>query len=262
MIALLNDDPDRALSEVERAVELAEARGLVDELAWVDYERTEAYLVAGNWNEAIAVGLRAIEAAEARDSFRIAVRTWFTLQPILRARSRADLIERAFPIFEKVRGTTESPYAQIMVAAMDLAFAEAGLLPAFVPDLEPRLASFDLGYGEPSWAAALEAVVDSWLDAGALADARIALDRLQASIEGKHVSQLSLASQALMRSRLLLGEGDTVAAAAEAERALETRAPWWRLQALRALAAAGAAAPEALAEAAALERSLGIEPPP
>ena len=142
---------------------------------------------------------------------------------------------------------------------MNLAFAEAGLLPRFVPELEPRLASFDLGYGDPSWLAALEAVVDAWLDAGAPAEARIALERLRASTEGKHVSKLALASHALMWSRLLLAEGDAPAAAAEAERALDTKAPWWRLQALRALAATGTASTETLAEAAALERLLGIE---
>ena len=67
---------------------------------------------------------------------------------------------------------------------------------------------------------------------------------------------------ALIGSRLLLAEGDATAAGAEAERALETRSPWWRARALRALAAAGAASDDALAEAAALERSLGIEPAP
>jgi len=65
-----------------------------------------------------------------------------------------------------------------------------------------------------------------------------------------------------MWSRLLLAEGDAAGAAAEAERALDTRAPWWRSRALRALAAAGAGTTETLAEAAALERSLGIEPSP
>ena len=49
---------------------------------------------------------------------------------------------------------------------MELAFADAGLLPPFVPELEPRLTSFELGYGDPSWLAALEAIVGSWLAAG------------------------------------------------------------------------------------------------
>jgi tetratricopeptide (TPR) repeat protein len=253
------DEPERSLSELERSGELAEARGLVDEAAWVDYGRTEAHLAAGSWDDAIAVGLRAVEAAEARNVFRIAVRTWFALRPIARARGRTDLIERAFSVFEGIRGSSDSPYARVMVTAMDLAFAEAGLMPSFVPELEPRLASFDLGYGDPSWLAALGAVVDSWLDAGAPAGARIALERLRASGEGKHVSKLALASHALMWSRLLLAEGDVTAAAAEAERALETEAPWWRSQALRTLAAAGAGTAQTLGEAAGLERSLGIE---
>jgi hypothetical protein len=150
----------------------------------------------------------------------------------------------------------------VIAAAMDLAFADAGLLPPFVPELEPRLVSFDLGYGDPSWMAAVETVVGSWLDAGALADARTALDRLRAATEGGRVSRLARASLALLGSRLELAAGDPAAARAEAERALQTQSPWWRARALRALAAAGAATPEALDEAAALEQSLGIESPP
>jgi class 3 adenylate cyclase len=260
--AFVGDEPARALSEVERAAELAEARGLVDEMAWVDYDRTEAHLVAGSWDDAIEVGLRAIEAAESRALFRIAVRTWFALRPIARARGRMDLIERAFPVFEEVRGSSQSPYARVIVGAMELAFADAGLLPPFVPELEPRLTSFELGYGDPSWLAALEAIVGSWLAAGALADARTALDRLRASNVSRRTSRLARASHALMWSRLLLAEGGAAAAAAEAERALDTEAPWWRAQALRALVATGGGTAETLAEAAALERSLGIEPSP
>jgi class 3 adenylate cyclase/tetratricopeptide (TPR) repeat protein len=250
----VDDEPERTLAELDAAAELAEAHGLIEAAAWTEYSRVEVHLAAGTWDDALAVGLRAIEAAEERNLLRVAVRTWFTLRPIARARGRTDLIERAFPLFERLRGASDSPYARIMVAAMDLAFAEAGLLPSFVPELEPRLPSFNLGYGEPSWIAGLEAVVQSWLDAGAPAEARIALDLLQAAIEGKRVSQLALSSQALMRSQLLLAEGDTAGAAAEAERALDSRAPWWRSRALRALAT-----PEALVEAAAIERSLGIE---
>ena len=258
-VVFVGDEPERTLAEVERAAELAEARGLVDETAWVDHSRTEAHLVAGSWDDAIAAGLRAVEAAEARNLFQIAVRAWFALRPIAQARRRTDLVERAFPVFEGIRGSSDSPYARVIVAAMDLAFAEAGLLPSFVPELEPRLASFDLGYGDPSWLAAVEAVVESWLAAGALADARTALDRLRRSSDGRLLSQLALSSHALLWSRLLLAEGDAAAAAAAAERARATRAPWWRSRALRALAAAGAATPEALAEAATLEQSLRIE---
>ena len=254
------DEPERTLADLEAAAELAEARGLVAEAVWVDFEHAEAHLVAGSWDDALAFGLRAIEAAEERNLSRLAVRSWFALRPIAQARRRTDLIERAFPLFERIRGSSQSPYARVVVGAMELAFAEAGLQPTFVPELEPRLASFDLGYGDPSWLAAVEAVVGAWLDAGALAEARTALDRLRAASEGKNLSKLALASQALLRSRLALAEGDAAEAAVEAERALQTQAPWWRALALRALEAAGAATPEALAEAAALEQTLGVEP--
>ncbi len=254
------DEPERTLADLEAAAELAEARGLVAEAIWVDFERAEVHLVAGNWDDALAFGLRAIDDAEERSLSRLAVRTWFALRPIARARRRTDLIERAFPLFERIRGSSQSPYARIIVGAMELAFAEAGLRAAFIPELEPRLESFDLGYGDPSWLAAVETIVGSWLDNGALAEARTALDRLRAASEGKSLSSLTLASRALLRSRLLLAEGNAAEAAVEAERALQTQAPWWRSRGLRALEAAGAATPEAIAEAEALERSLGIEP--
>ncbi len=256
-VVFVADEPERTLSEVGRAAEFAEARGLVDYVAWADHGRAEAHLVAGSWDDAIDAGLRAVEAAEARNLFQIAVRAWFVLRPIVQARRRTDLIERAFPLFETLRGSSDSPYARVIVCAMDLAFAEIGLLPSFVPELEPRLASFDLLYGDPSWLAAVEAVIQSWLDVGALADARTAVDRLRAATEGKHVSQLALASQALTRARLLLAEGDAAAAAAAVGPALGTRAPWWRARALRALAT-----PESVAQAAVLEQSLGIESSP
>jgi class 3 adenylate cyclase len=251
-------EPERTLVQLEAAAELAEARGLVEDAAWNDFARAEAHFVAGTWDDALADGLRAIEAGEARNFFRVAVRSWFVLRPIAQARRRTDLIERAFPLFDATRGRSDSPYARVISTAMDLAFAEAGLLPAFALELEPRLASFDLAYDDPSWLAAVEAVVGSWLDNGALAEARTALDRFRAAAESKNMARLAFASQALLRSRLLLAEGDPAGAAAEAESALETRSPWWRARALRALEAAGAASDEALAEAAELERSLGI----
>jgi class 3 adenylate cyclase len=251
-------DPAQTLAELDAASELAEARGLVEDAAWNDYARTEAHLVAGTWDEALDVGLRAVAAAEERNLFRVGVRSWFTLRPIAQARRRTDLIERAFPLFEATRGRSDSPYARVISTAMDLAFAEAGLMPPFVPELEPRLPSFDLAYDDPSWLAAVEAVVGAWLDTGALDSARTALDRFRAAAENRSLARLAFASEALLRSRLLLAEGDLAGAGAEAESALETRAPWWRVRALRALEAAGAASDEALEEAAELERSLGI----
>ncbi len=256
------DDPARGLSGLEPAAELAEARGLVDQAGWVDQVRAESHLVAGSWDDAIAAGFRALEVSETRAVPRLAVRTWFALRPIARARARTDLIERAFPAFDGIGSSTQSPYALVIVAAMNLAFAEAGLMPPFVLELEPRLASFDLVYSEPSWMAALEAVLDSWIEAGDLAGARLALDRRRAAVDGKRMSPVARASHALMWSRLLLAEGDAAAAAGQARQALDTKALWWRSRLLRTLEAAGAATSEEIAEAAALERSLGIAPAP
>ena len=180
------DEPERTLAELEAAAELAEARGLVAEAVWVDFERAEVHLVAGSWDDALGV-----RSPRDRRRPRSGASRGSPSAPGSRCgRSRGrggatDLIERAFPLFERIRGSSQSPYARVIVGAMDLAFAEAGLRAAFVPELEPRLASFDLGYGDPSWLAAVETIVGSWLDAGALAEARTALDRLPSVERGQ-----------------------------------------------------------------------------
>jgi hypothetical protein len=59
----------------------------------------------------------------------------------------------------------------------------------------------------------------------------------------------------------VLARGEDCAAEREAERALtllESRAPWWRAKAIRALEQAGAATAPTLKEAATIENGLGI----
>jgi hypothetical protein len=256
---LWDDEPDESLHLTDESARLAHVHGLVEAAGWADHARCEAHFSAGRWDDALAAGLRAIELAEARSMHRVAVRSWFVLRPLVVARGRRDLLERAFARFEARRGAEpDSPYARIVTTAMHLAFAEAGLEPRFVPDVAERLPSFDLDHGTPSWLAGVEAVVDAWLDASLLDDVEAALDRMQARLGRGTPTGLARASEAILRSRLLHARGDGVGAAASASRALDVASPWWRLQALRALEAAGGATAAQLAEAASLEGALGI----
>ena len=254
-----DDEPDEGLRLADESAEIARVHGLVESAGWADYARCEANLSAGRWDDALETGLRAIELAGARSMHRVAVRSWFVLRPLALARGRHDLLERAFPLFEARQGVEpDSPYARIVTTAMHLAFAELGLEPSFVPDLEDRLPAFDLDHGSPSWLAGIETVVGAWLRAGMRDGAEEALDRMRARLGRGPATRLARATEAILRSRLLLARGEREAAATEAAAALGTTSPWWRAKALRALEAAEAASAAQLAEAGLLERSLGL----
>src|SRR5207253_374576 len=81
---------------------------------------------------------------------------------------------------EDVSLIQDSYYARIVVTATHLHLAAAGLEPPVVPRVEERLPSFDLDHAGPSWLAAIEIVVGSWLDAGDYEGAGLALDRMRA----------------------------------------------------------------------------------
>ena len=189
------------------------------------------------------------------------MRTWFALLPIARARGREDLIGEASQLFAKRLGNApDSHYARVIATAAHLHFAAFGLEPPFVPDVESRLPSFDLEHDGPSWLAAVETLVETWLEARELDGAEEALDRMRASLDRGAPSRLSRATEALLRAKLLLARGDPGASAIEAKRALdllgEGGAPWWRAKTIRALELAGAASPELSDEASRIEQAL------
>jgi tetratricopeptide (TPR) repeat protein len=262
--AYVDDEPDRALPLVEAAAEVAGAYGLVEAGGWADYMRAEAHMSAGRWEEALAAGLRAIEVGEAHGYHRVVVRSWFTVLPVARAQGREDLIQQAFPRFEsraRIGHEADSYYARIVATATHLHFAAFGLEPAFVPNVEARLPCFDMDHGTPSWVAGIETVVGAWVDAGELAAAHQALDRMRARLSRGHATHLARATEALLRARLLLARGEDSGAVAEAERALAATAasaPWWRAKAIRILQQAGAAAEPLVDEAKSIEARLGI----
>ena len=256
----LDDEPDRALPFVDAATDVAVAQGLLEGRGWADSLRAEAQLSAGRWDEAIEAGLRAIELGETYDYHRVVVRSWFVLLPIASAQGRGDLIRQAFPRFEARQGKEpDSYYVRIVVTAVHLRFAAAGLVPPFVPEVAERLPSFDLDQAGPSWLAGVETIVGTWLQTGDYEGTQQALDRMRARLEVGRPTGLARGVEALLRARLLLGRDDADSAAAQANRALAMiRAPWWRLKAIRVLGQAEAASADLLEEARTIEAQLGI----
>jgi tetratricopeptide (TPR) repeat protein len=257
---VLDDDPREALSLFDRYLELAEARGLVEAAGWARHGRAEARFLLGDWDDALAEGLAAVDFGERHGFHRVAVRAWFVLLPIARERGRTDLVHQAHGRFAARHGREpDSPYARIVTTAAHLDFANAGLEPAFVPDVAERLGSFDLAHGSPSWLVALERVVGTWLDDGELDGASAALDRMARSLAQRPSTPLASATESLLRARLHLASSEPDAASSAARRVLDVlgdAAPWWRLGAFRTLAAAGDST--SAREIAALEARLGL----
>jgi hypothetical protein len=174
--------------------------------------------------------------------------------PIAAARHDEDLLDTGYVwLTQRFREPENpSPYARVMGAARHLEIASRGLREPFVPDVEERLASFDLRYSAPSWLAALETVFDCWLGAGDVEGAGRALERLEASSSEPGKATLAHATSHLLRAKWLAARDD--GAEEEARIALagfrESRAPWWIAKALRVLGEDG--------EARELERGLGI----
>jgi tetratricopeptide (TPR) repeat protein len=255
-----DDDPEASLPLIDDAAEVATVHGLVEEIGWMDYARSEAFLSLGSWEAAIATGLEAVAYGEARDFRRLVVRTWFALRPIAVARASADLLEQAYPPFAARAGVEpDSFYARIVTTAMHLAFADVGLEPSFVPEIETRLACFEMDHSGPSWLAAVEAVVETWLAAGELDGVDAALSRMRASFQRSAPTGLAVSTELLMRARLLAQRGAAADALAAAEAAREVRAPWWRAKAAR-LVGELVGDEAALRQAEQIEGRLGLAP--
>ena len=248
--------PDHAADAApitKRAIEVAEARGLRENLAWLHQADVEIGLASGEWDAAIEAGRRGLDIGVANGYDRAVVRTWSALLPIASARGDPDLLDMAYAwLTERFREPENpSPYARVMWAARQLEIARRGLRQPFLPDVEERLVSFELRYSSPSWLAALETVVDAWLEGGESDGAGRALDRLESSAGEPGMAMLGRSTYWLLRSKWLTATGAD--GAEEAGRALEgfrvSKAPWWIAKALRLLHD-----PEAVE----IERALGI----
>ncbi|MBA2298440.1 MAG: hypothetical protein H0W14_10445 [Actinobacteria bacterium] len=258
-LRLVADQAELARPLVGRARELCEARGLRESLAWSHYAAVEVGLVSGEWDEAVASARHALDIGVASGYDRAVVRTWSAVLPLAAARGDQMLLDEAHVwLADRFREPeSPSPYSLIMMAARQLELANGGLREQFTPAVEERLPSFELRYSSPSWLAGLESVFVSWLRAGELDGAGRALERMATAAARVDAATLGRATSALFSGRLLAARGDDPSG--EATRALagfrKSEAPWWIAKALRLLAT-----PEALAEAAELERALGISP--
>ena len=192
---------------------------------------------------------------------RAVIRTWSAILPIAAARDHQKLLDEAHVwLTERLREPeSPSPYALIMQAARQLELVNRGLREPFLPAVEERLPSFALRYSSPSWLAGLETVFDAWLQADELESASRALDNMAPTAAKPGVATLGLATHTLFSAKLLAAQGSD-----PSEKAIQalagyrkSRAPWWIAKTLTLLATPGG-----LAEAAEIERTLGIRPHP
>jgi class 3 adenylate cyclase len=239
-MVLLGDDLPAARARIDPAAEVCVAYGLTEEAAWVDYLRTEAGFLDGDWDGAVAAGRRAIEVAASRGFDRIQIRTWFTLAPIAAARSDGALFERLHAWTSQLGPLPDSPYARVMLAGLRLYLADAGFGEPVAPDVAPLLPGFDIyPLSRGSWVAAVERLVAAWLAAGQRAEVREVIDRSAAARQPDHDRLLAPVAESLLRSRLKHAEGDVDMAQLLARSAADVAArnglPWWRLQALHLL---------------------------
>jgi class 3 adenylate cyclase/tetratricopeptide (TPR) repeat protein len=257
-LRLVPDRAEEAATLVGRAIELCEARGLREGLAWSHYVAVEMGLASGDWDGAVASAQQALEIGIRNGYDRAVVRTWSAVLPIAAARGDADLLRNGHVwMSERFREPENpSPYALVIGAARQLEIASGGLREPFVPDVEERIGSFELRYSSPSWLAALETVFDSWLAAGELEGAARALERMHIAASGPEVATLGRATFALLCGKLLAARAQDPSE--EARRALTgfraSQAPWWTAKALRLLGTS-----EAVADALDIEAALGID---
>jgi hypothetical protein len=242
---------------------------MTEDGGWINYVEAEAAFVRGDWDHAADVGSRVCDLGEANNYLRLTVRTIHVLVPIGAVRGDVALLERAANWYRSLEGKFEfpdSPYSRVMRAAQDVELAAHGLWPAYVPDPEERIASFDDPSGGPSWCAALDRVFRSWMDSGEIDGAGRALDHMTEWIRGRdNISSLGMGTYALMRGRLAHARGSSTDASASASEALASfrvsDAPWWIAKAIRLLERVGGADASLVEDAQLIESTLGaVEP--
>jgi class 3 adenylate cyclase/tetratricopeptide (TPR) repeat protein len=266
---LLDDRAPETFPLIDDARATALAHGFSEELGWLDYLAAEAAFISGDWPRARELGGRAIALGEANAYLRMTVRTWHIMIPIAGVIGDRATLEHAARWYQSLEGKFEfpdSPYSRVIRTAQDLELAAHGLWPEFVPEVEPRIASFDDDPSGPSWSAALDRVFRSWMEAGEIAGAQRALAALEGALARMPgVTNLGHGTGELLRGRLALARGDMHAAATAGRAALErfrvSDAPWWKAKALRLIERARAADGQMLDEVAAIERALGAVAP-
>jgi hypothetical protein len=262
----VDDEPRDVRGRLGAARELALAHGLTEETGWVSYTESEAAFASGDWNRALDLGLSAIDLGVEHNYLRLTVRSIHIVVPIAAARGQQPLLQRCQDWYAGLEGKFEfpdSPYSRVIRAAQDLDLADAGLRQAYVPEVEPRIVSFQDDPSGPSWSAALDRVVRCWVEMGQVDGAQRALDATAAfmATSPSPSTHLGTGTYELMRARLALARKDAASATTAAAAALThfrlSDAPWWKAKAIRLLERAGAADEQLVAEVENIERLLG-----
>jgi tetratricopeptide (TPR) repeat protein len=261
---LLADEPAAgSLAILDEAATTAEARGLNEQLAWIEYVRAEALTVIGRLDGAISACERALAIADANAYRRAAVRTYHALVPLAGMRGDPGPAGRVEAFYAQHEGAfPDSGYSRIMRASMELAIARATHRKVGPPAAEPRMAALESPLQSATWILAVETVVGSWIAAGWLDEADEALRHLAIAAESRETSALGRGSVEFLSGEVLRARGDAAGAHSRARAALDrfraVPAPLWTLKALTAIAAMGRASPDELHEVAALRGQLGI----
>jgi hypothetical protein len=247
------------------ARELALAYGLTDDVGWTYMFEAEAAFVTGDWDRAVAAGKRSMDIGESNAYLRLTVRNIHVMVPIAAVRGDMAMLDRAASFYRSLEGKFEfpdSPYSRVIRVAQDLELAAAGLWPPYLPDVEPRLVSFQDEPTGGAWSAALDRVLRAWLESGELEGAGRALDAMEQALPRySNVSQNGLGTYKLMRGRLALALGHRELTIEFASSALEhfraCKAPWWIAKSIRLLQSSGAADEQLVDEVEEIERRLG-----
>lgn len=256
VMRLLDDHAPDAAAPAARLGEIAAAQAMPADLGWAEVVRAEIAMVAGRWDDAHTIAMRAVTTASRAKDTSTVLRAWHVVIPIAAARNDDIRLSLAFYAYGR-RRPGASAYAQLLDAAAAIRFAAAGLAqPVAVPPAE-LLGAFDGAAAMPHWLGAVETIVGEWIAAGDFAAAGHALEKMS----GSRASGLGAGVEALLRARLLAAEGAPGAGiAAHAWHAIDVfskvGAPWWIAKAIRAL---GSDAPQTLkTQAKRIEQALRI----
>ena len=245
-----------AIPVLAAAEEVCQAHGLTESLGWTRYAQAETMFALGEWDEAIRLGLEALDLAERFAYVRVGFRTWMVLLPIVAARGDAALLPRFEAWWSEAVAhlpAAPSPYARVLNAARDLWIPAArgeAAPPAPVAVVEAT-ETFD---ANPHSLDALATIAEAWLRGSrhGLEAARTLRDRMLADDDPEW--PLVRATAGIVAAGVARAEGRADEAArlavSAAELAGRIEAPWWRLRALEITGAAE--------DAAALGAQLGI----
>ncbi|HXG75791.1 MAG TPA: adenylate/guanylate cyclase domain-containing protein [Gaiellaceae bacterium] len=253
----LPDDLEGVRAAAGRLASFAEAHGLREARSWASYYACEAAFAAGDWEEVLSAGRRALDLAEAGSFHRAAARTWFVLVPVAAARGEQGLLERAWAWYAALDSFPDSPYGRLSRTAVDVLLASAGLESTFRVPLAELTPSLEEGGHLPSWLEAVDVVLRDALAAGAVEPARRAVETYRGA-HARQPTESGAAALALLEARLAAADGDDAGLRERLETLRAHGRPWPLLKALRLLAGAGGATPAELAEAGPLASRLGL----